>query len=112
MDENETPEESSEAKSDSKPEEVAEEDTSAFQALENEYKTVLEKIEKNDALASFTNEYKKLYDALCQVHSNEKRLMEKNRELQAQIAANASKVAAALKLTESDQETIRELKQV
>nr|CAD7586443.1 unnamed protein product [Timema genevievae] len=72
---------------------------------------VLEKIEKNDALASFTNEYKKLYDALCQVHSNEKRLMEKNRELQAQIAANASKVAAALKLTESDQETIRELKQ-
>nr|CAD7431679.1 unnamed protein product [Timema monikensis] len=102
---------SSEAKSDSKPEEVDEEDTSAFQALENEYKTVLEKIEKNDALASFTNEYKKLYDALCQVHSNEKRLMEKNRELQAQIAANASKVAAALKLTESDQETIRELKQ-
>nr|CAD7570675.1 unnamed protein product [Timema californicum] len=111
MDENETPEESSEAKSDSKPEEVDEEDTSAFQALENEYKTVLEKIEKNDALASFTNEYKKLYDALCQVHCNEKRLMEKNRELQAQIAANASKVAAALKLTESDQETIRELKQ-
>lgn len=45
-------------------------------------------------------------------HENEKRLMEKCRELNAELVVNSSKVAALTKLTKDDRETISSMKAV
>lgn len=45
-------------------------------------------------------------------YDNEKRLMAKCRELNAEIVVNSAKVATALKLSQDDQTTIASLKKV
>ena len=64
------------------------------------------------SLDKFRNEYEKVHKALKKSHENERRLMQKCRELNAEITANAAKVTTALKLSEEDQSTIQSLKQV
>lgn len=50
------------------------------------------------------------HSLLCVLAENEKRLIKKCRELNAEIVANAAKVQTALKLSEEDQNTIGSLK--
>ncbi len=62
------------------------------------------------SLEKFRVEYEKLHRALKKSHESEKRLMQKCRELNAEIVANSAKVATALKLSQEDQATIASLK--
>ena len=64
------------------------------------------------SLEKFRVEYEKLHKALKKSHESEKRLMQKCRELNAEIVANSAKVATALKLSQDDQATIASLKKV
>lgn len=64
------------------------------------------------SLEKFRIEYEKLHKALKKSHESEKRLMQKCRELNAEIVANSAKVATALKLSQEDQATIASLKKV
>ena len=63
------------------------------------------------SLERFRVEYEKLHRALKKSHESEKRLMQKCRELNAEIVANAAKVTTALKLSQEDKGTISSLKQ-
>ena len=63
-------------------------------------------------MEKFRGEYEKLHKALKKSHESEKRLMQKCRELNAEIVANSAKVATALKLSQEDQATIASLKKV
>ena len=66
----------------------------------------------DQSLAKFRSEYEKLHNALHKTHESEKRLMQKCRELNAEIVANSAKVSTALKLSQDDQATISNMKQV
>ena len=66
----------------------------------------------DQSLEKFRIEYEKLHQALKKSHESEKRLMQKCRELNAEIVANSAKVTTALKLSQEDKGTISSLKQV
>lgn len=82
----------------------------AFEALEKDFQEVLSELVGDKSLEKFRVEYEKLHKALKKSHESEKRLMSKCRELNAEIVANAAKVATALKLSQEDQTTISSLK--
>jgi len=84
--------------------------TGAFEALEREYQDVMRDLMQDDSLEKFKIEYEKLHRTLLKSHENEKRLMKKCAELNAEIVANAQKVQTALKLSTEDQNTIFQLK--
>jgi len=73
---------------------------------------VLSELLGDRSLERFRNEYEKLYKALKKSHESEKRLMQKSRELNAEIVANSAKVSTALKLSKEDQATIASLRKV
>lgn len=64
------------------------------------------------SLEKFRIEYEKLHKALIKSHDGEKRLMEKCRELSAELVANSAKVQTALKLSQEDKNTISSLRKV
>lgn len=66
----------------------------------------------DQSLEKFRVEYEKLHQALKKSHESEQRLMQKCRELNAEIVANSAKVTTALKLSQEDKGTISSLKQV
>ncbi|XP_069756198.1 cilia- and flagella-associated protein 58 isoform X2 [Narcine bancroftii] len=84
---------------------------SAFEALEQDFQEVLNELMGDKGLEKFRLEYEKLHQALKKSHENEKRLMSKCKELNAEIVANSTKVTTALKLSQDDQSTIDSLKQ-
>ena len=73
---------------------------------------VLQELMGDRSLERFRGEYEKLHKALKKSHESEKRLMQKCRELNAEIVANSAKVSTALKLSQEDQATIASLKKV
>ncbi|XP_060555610.1 cilia- and flagella-associated protein 58-like [Ruditapes philippinarum] len=83
---------------------------SAFEALEKDFQDVLSELMGDRSLEKFRVEYEKLHKALKKSHESEKRLMQKCRELNAEIVANSAKVSTALKLSQEDQATIASLK--
>ncbi|XP_074640823.1 cilia- and flagella-associated protein 58-like [Tubulanus polymorphus] len=85
-------------------------DDSAFEALEKDFQEVLAELMGDKSLEKFKVEYEKLHKALKKSHESEKRLMQKCRELNAEIVANSAKVQTALKLSQEDQATIASLK--
>ncbi|KAE8589301.1 hypothetical protein XENTR_v10017517 [Xenopus tropicalis] len=85
-------------------------DEKAFEALERDFQEVLQELAGDKSLEKFQIEYEKLHSALKKSYDNEKRLMAKCRELNAEIVANAAKVATAIKLSQEDQSTISSLK--
>ncbi|KAK3729105.1 hypothetical protein RRG08_005477 [Elysia crispata] len=85
-------------------------DDSAFEALEKDFQEVLTELTGDRSLEKFRLEYEKLHKALKKSHESERRLMQKCRELNAEIVANSAKVATALKLSQEDQATIASLK--
>ncbi|KAK7469781.1 hypothetical protein BaRGS_00036208 [Batillaria attramentaria] len=85
-------------------------DDSAFEALEKDFQETLAELMGDRSLEKFRVEYEKLHKALKKSHESEKRLMQKCRELNAEIVANSAKVSTALKLSQEDQATIASLK--
>ena len=87
-------------------------DDSTFQQLEQEFQDVLQELLGDKSLEKFKIEYEKLHKALVKSHESEKRLMQKCRELNAELVANSAKVQTALKLGQEDQNTIASLRKV
>jgi hypothetical protein len=87
-------------------------DDATFQQLEQEFKDVLAELMGDRSLEKFKVEYEKLHKALLKSHESEKRLMQKCRELNAEMVANSAKVQAALKLSTDDANTIGSMKKV
>lgn len=73
---------------------------------------MLNQLTGSEGMDKFREQFEKLHKALKKSHDGEKRLMQKCRELNAEIVANSAKVATALKLSQDDQHTITELKKV
>ncbi|XP_026128390.1 cilia- and flagella-associated protein 58-like [Carassius auratus] len=83
---------------------------SAFETMEKDIEEVLNELSGDDKLEKFHVEYEKIAKALRKSHENEKRLMSKCRELNAEIMSNTVKVSTAMKLADEDQATITSLK--
>ena len=58
----------------------------------------------------FRNEYERLHRALKSSHENEKRLFKRCKDMNDSITSNATRVKAAIKLTQEDASTISILK--
>ncbi|KAM4726208.1 cilia- and flagella-associated protein 58 [Anableps anableps] len=80
-----------------------------FESLE-EFQVVLSELASDRSLDRIRVEYEKLVHALKKSRENEKRVMSKCRELNAEIVSTSTKVAAALKLSQEDETTITSLK--
>ena len=78
--------------------------------LEAEFQEVLTGLTDDPNLDKFRLEYEKIHTALKKSNASNVRLQQKCRELNAEIVANASKVAHALKLSQDDQATVEQLK--
>ncbi|KFP39182.1 Coiled-coil domain-containing protein 147, partial [Chlamydotis macqueenii] len=83
---------------------------SAFEALEKDFQEVINLLKGDETLEKFRIEYEKLHAVMKKSHENEKRLMEKCRELNAERLVNSSKIAALTKLSKTDQGTIASMK--
>ncbi|XP_042573381.1 cilia- and flagella-associated protein 58-like [Cyprinus carpio] len=83
---------------------------STFEALEKDIQEVLNELLGDEKFEKFRVEYEKIAKALQKSHENEKRLMSKCRELNAEIMSNTVKVSTAMKLADEDQTTITSLK--
>ncbi|KAM7073737.1 cilia- and flagella-associated protein 58 [Molossus nigricans] len=82
----------------------------AFEEIERDFQEVLNELTGDKSLEKFRIEYEKLHAVMKKSYENEKRLMAKCRELNAEIVVNSAKVATALKLSQDDQTTIASLK--
>ncbi|KAM9284712.1 cilia- and flagella-associated protein 58 [Morus bassanus] len=82
----------------------------AFEALEKDFQEVINVLKGDKTLEKFRIEYEKLHAVMKKSHENEKRLMEKCRELNAELVVNSSKVAALTKLSKDDRGTISSMK--
>ena len=82
---------------------------SAFEALERDFQEVLQELMGDSSLEKFRLEYEKLHRALKKSHDQEKRLVKKCRELNAEIVNNQAKIKTALRLSQEDQQTITHL---
>ncbi|XP_066211174.1 cilia- and flagella-associated protein 58 isoform X1 [Saccopteryx leptura] len=82
----------------------------AFEEIEKDFQEVLNELAGDRSLEKFRIEYEKLHAVMKKSYENEKRLMAKCRELNAEIVVNSAKVATALKLSQDDQTTIASLK--
>ncbi|XP_034034786.1 cilia- and flagella-associated protein 58 [Thalassophryne amazonica] len=80
-----------------------------FESLE-EFQVVLGELVGDKSMDKIRVAYEKLIQALKKSRENEKRLMSKCRELNAEIVSASTKVAAALKLSQEDETTISSLK--
>jgi len=78
--------------------------------LEAEFQEVITELTDDPNLDRFRLEYEKIHSALKKSNASNQRLQQKCRELNAEIVANASKVAHALKLSQDDQATVEQLK--
>uniref|UniRef100_A0A3B5A651 Cilia and flagella associated protein 58 n=1 Tax=Stegastes partitus TaxID=144197 RepID=A0A3B5A651_9TELE len=76
----------------------------------DEFQMVLSELVADKSMDKIRVEYEKLIHALKKSRENEKRLMSKCRELNAEIVSTSTKVAAALKLSQEDETTITSLK--
>ena len=84
----------------------------AYEEIERDFQEVLSELSGDKSLEKFRVEYEKLHAVMRKSYDNEKRLMAKCRELNAEIVVNSAKVATALKLSQDDQTTIASLKKV
>lgn len=73
---------------------------------------VLNELSGDEKFERFRVEYEKVAKALQKSHKNEKRLMAKCRELNAEMVSNSVKLSTAMKLSDEDQTTISTLKMV
>ena len=85
-------------------------DQQQYERLEQDFKAVLESMVGEKSMQRFQGEYEKLYRALKTSYESEKRLVKRCKELNETIVGNATRVKAALRLTQEDSSTISLLK--
>ena len=85
-------------------------DQQQYEKLEQDFRAVLESMVGEKSMQRFQNEYEKLYRALKTSYESEKRLVKRCKELNETIVGNATRVKAALRLTQEDSSTISLLK--
>jgi len=78
--------------------------------LTDDFNKIIAELENDPAMGKFKEEYEKVFGALVNSNDSEKKLIQKCRDLNAEIVANAAKVQSALKLADEDQGTIDKLK--
>nr|XP_055060546.1 cilia- and flagella-associated protein 58 [Misgurnus anguillicaudatus] len=83
---------------------------SSSETQEIDFQQVLKELEGDRNPEKFRVEYEKLVKALQKSHENEKRLMAKCRELNAETVSSNVKLSTAMKLVDEDQSTITTLK--
>lgn len=81
-----------------------------LEQLENDFQDVMTELMGDKSLERFRIEYEKVHNALLRANTQEKRLIKKCRELNAEIINNAAKVQTAIKLSQEDQSSIASLK--
>lgn len=81
-----------------------------YEALERDFKEVLSAMVGEKSMERFKAEYEKLHRALKTSYESEKRLVKRCKELNETIVSNATRVKAAIKLTQEDSNTIGVLK--
>uniref|UniRef100_A0A663MIC3 Cilia and flagella associated protein 58 n=1 Tax=Athene cunicularia TaxID=194338 RepID=A0A663MIC3_ATHCN len=77
---------------------------------EKDFQEVINLLKGDKTLEKFRIEYEKLHAVMKKSHENENRLMEKCKELNAELVVNSSKVAVLTKLSKDDQGTISSMK--
>jgi len=82
---------------------------STFETMEIDTQEVLKEFSGD---GRFRVEYEKVANALQKSHKNEKRLMAKCMELNAELMSTSVKLSTAMKLSDEDQTTISTLKMV
>ena len=75
-------------------------------ALEKDFQEVISELTDDPNLTRFRLEYEKVHDALKKSFASNDRLQRQCRELNAEIVANSSKVAHAVKLSQDDQDRV------
>jgi methylphosphotriester-DNA--protein-cysteine methyltransferase len=85
-------------------------DPAQYEALERDFREVLNAMVGEKSMERFRQEYEKLHRALKTSYESEKRLVKRCKELQDTIVQNATRVKAAIKLTQEDSSTIGVLK--
>ena len=85
-------------------------DQAQYEALERDFRDVLSAMVGEKSMERFRTEYEKLHRALKTSYESEKRLVKRCKELNETIVGNATRVKAALKLTQEDSSTITVLK--
>ena len=63
-------------------------------------------------MEKFHAEFEKLFYTLQRVHENERRLTQKCRQLNEEIATNVAKVSAVLEMTQQEELVTTEIRQV
>ncbi|XP_048052314.1 cilia- and flagella-associated protein 58 [Megalobrama amblycephala] len=89
---------------------MEEAEDSTFETMDIDTQEVLNELSGDEKFEKFRVEYEKIAKALQKSHMNEKRLMAKCRELNAEIVSNSVKLSTATKLADEDQATISTLK--
>ena len=87
--------------------------SSSFDSLRTEFNTLLSQLwhdRSDSSLDRFKSEYDKLLSVIRRHQDNEKRLINKCRELNGEIVNNATKIQTALRLSFQDQANIHALK--
>jgi len=85
-------------------------DQAQYEALERDFRDVLNAMVGEKSMERFRQEYEKLHRALKASYESEKRLVRRCKELNDTIMGNATRVKAAIKLTQEDSQTIGVLK--
>lgn len=85
-------------------------DPAQYEALERDFREVLNAMVGERSMERFRAEYERLHRALKTSYESEKRLVKRCKELNDTILSNATRVKAAIKLTQEDSQTIGVLK--
>ncbi|XP_044753434.1 cilia- and flagella-associated protein 58-like [Coccinella septempunctata] len=82
----------------------------AFVILERKFNKVVSDMEQNPAAAQYAEEFTNLFDALYKSHEKETQLNERCQDVEYELETNMRKLESAIKLTETDQLVIDDLK--
>ncbi|KAK9886136.1 hypothetical protein WA026_014923 [Henosepilachna vigintioctopunctata] len=82
----------------------------AFAILERNFNKVLSEMEQQPGAAQYAEEFTNLFDALYKSHEKELRLNETCQNMDYELEVNMRKLESAIKLTETDQLVIDDLK--
>lgn len=81
-----------------------------FDELERKFHEVVSELVLDQNLINFKVEYEKLHQKLVESHEQNMKLIEKYRQLNDEIIANANKVSSVMQLSQTDQMTISDLR--
>ncbi|KAK4875268.1 hypothetical protein RN001_011690 [Aquatica leii] len=82
----------------------------AFLIIERDFNKTVAEIEQNPAIATYAEEFNKLFEALYESNETKKELTETCSQLEKQLSEGTEKLVAATKIVQADAEVIQTLK--